>query len=287
MRRRATRSASASPPFLTARRRRFFAAWHPQRDRKLPQELSDGVEHAFVWSREHPEKAVPGEFFLERLYGLGAGLPLLPDAAFQRRGPRKIPQAHARCVGGGARGRGCPGRANACSAYRPVWKMCSPTSTWPTSRRGRFLILLQTDGSPAGIKPVGEFLRASQSPRGLRRPRAQVGKCADIPGVAADPAAHVRGQGEVKIPRLGVVFQKRGEVGFSHFDHLSNSLPGGQGGLRGKMSLRSRSRGKMPLGIAMDRQNRYNICKRILTCLLSSAKITTPAVNTPSRRPLL
>ena len=67
----------------------FFAAWHPQRDRKLPQELSDGVEHAFVWSREHPEKAVPGEFFLERLYGLGPGFPCYLTLHFDAEGRAK------------------------------------------------------------------------------------------------------------------------------------------------------------------------------------------------------
>ena len=53
----------------------FFGCYHPQRDRQLPEDLSDGVEHVFAWSVEHPDKAVPGEFFLERLFGIGPGFP--------------------------------------------------------------------------------------------------------------------------------------------------------------------------------------------------------------------
>ena len=45
-------------------------------------------------------------------------------------------------------------------------------------------------------------------------------------------------KGEIKIARAGVRFQKRGEVGFSHMHPSGYSLPGGMGGLRGKMSLR-------------------------------------------------
>ena len=54
------------------------------------------------------------------------------------------------------------------------------------------------------------------SPRGPRRPRAQVGERTDVSRIAADPDAHVGGQGEVKVPRPGVRFQKRNEVRFSH-----------------------------------------------------------------------
>ena len=71
-----------------------------------------------------------------------------------------------------------------------------------------------------------------------RRPRAQVGERTDVSRIAADPAAHVGGQGEVKVPRPGVGFQKRDEVRFSHIHPSGYSLPGGMGGLRGKMSLR-------------------------------------------------
>ena len=53
----------------------FFRCWHPQRDRSLPEALSDGVENVFVWSKAHPDSACPGEFFLERLFGVGPGFP--------------------------------------------------------------------------------------------------------------------------------------------------------------------------------------------------------------------
>lgn len=55
--------------------RLFFRCWHPERDRALPEALSDGVEQVFAWSEAHPELARPGEFFLERLFGLGPGFP--------------------------------------------------------------------------------------------------------------------------------------------------------------------------------------------------------------------
>ena len=55
--------------------RLFFDCWHPQRDRDLPEALSDGVEHLFAWSQTQPEQAQPGEFFLELLFGVGPGFP--------------------------------------------------------------------------------------------------------------------------------------------------------------------------------------------------------------------
>ena len=55
--------------------RLFFDCWHPQRERDLPEALSDGVEHLFAWSQTQPEQAQPGEFFLERLFGVGPGFP--------------------------------------------------------------------------------------------------------------------------------------------------------------------------------------------------------------------
>ena len=64
----------------------FFRCWHPQRDRALPEALSDGVENVFVWSREHPDKACPGEFFLERLFGVGAGFPCYLTLHFDAEG---------------------------------------------------------------------------------------------------------------------------------------------------------------------------------------------------------
>lgn len=64
----------------------FFACWRPQRDRSLPEMLSDGVEGLFTWSERQPEKAVPGEFFLEPLFGVGAGFPCYLTVHFDRQG---------------------------------------------------------------------------------------------------------------------------------------------------------------------------------------------------------
>ena len=66
--------------------RLFFDCWHPERDRTLPEALSDGVEHAFAWSTSHPELARPGEFFLERLFGLGPGFPCYLTLHFDAEG---------------------------------------------------------------------------------------------------------------------------------------------------------------------------------------------------------
>ena len=67
----------------------FFACWHPERNRALPESLSDGVEHAFVWSKQHLERALPGEFFLERLFGVGAGFPCYLALHFNAEGRAK------------------------------------------------------------------------------------------------------------------------------------------------------------------------------------------------------
>ena len=64
----------------------FFDCYHPQRNRELPEEYSDGVEHVFAWSLSHPEKAVPGEFFLERLFGIGPGFPCYLTLHFDQEG---------------------------------------------------------------------------------------------------------------------------------------------------------------------------------------------------------
>ena len=64
----------------------FFECSHPQRNRELAEEYSDGVEHIFAWSLEHPEKAVPGEFFLERLFGIGPGFPCYLALHFDHEG---------------------------------------------------------------------------------------------------------------------------------------------------------------------------------------------------------
>ncbi len=53
----------------------FFEAWSPRRNWGLPAPYTDGIEPLFEWSKEHPERAVPGELFLEPLLGSAPGFP--------------------------------------------------------------------------------------------------------------------------------------------------------------------------------------------------------------------
>ena len=53
----------------------FFEAWSPRRNWSLPAPYTDGIEPLFEWSKEHPERAVPGELFLEPLLGSAPGFP--------------------------------------------------------------------------------------------------------------------------------------------------------------------------------------------------------------------
>lgn len=67
----------------------FFSCWNPVRDRSLPEELSDGVEQVFQWSEVRPDKAVPGEIFLEPLFGVGPGFPCYLTVHFDPRAGRE------------------------------------------------------------------------------------------------------------------------------------------------------------------------------------------------------
>ncbi len=67
----------------------FFSCWNPVRDRSLPEELSDGVEQVFQWSEVRPDKAVPGEIFLEPLFGVGPGFPCYLTVHFDQAGREK------------------------------------------------------------------------------------------------------------------------------------------------------------------------------------------------------
>jgi len=67
----------------------FFQCWHPVRDRGVSEEYSDGVERIFAWSAARPELAVPGELFLERLFGVGPGFPCYLTVHFSPEGRRK------------------------------------------------------------------------------------------------------------------------------------------------------------------------------------------------------
>jgi hypothetical protein len=60
--------------FLGAERA-FFNAWSPQRNWGLSAPYTDGIEPLFEWSKEHSERAVPGELFLEPLLGAQPGFP--------------------------------------------------------------------------------------------------------------------------------------------------------------------------------------------------------------------
>ncbi len=60
--------------FLGAERA-FFEAWSPRRNWGLPAPYTDGIEALFEWSKDHPERAVPGELFLEPLLGSEPGFP--------------------------------------------------------------------------------------------------------------------------------------------------------------------------------------------------------------------
>lgn len=64
----------------------FFNSFNPIRNRSVEETYSDGVERIFSWSKNHPELAVPGELFLERLFGLGAGYPCYLTVHFDSEG---------------------------------------------------------------------------------------------------------------------------------------------------------------------------------------------------------
>jgi hypothetical protein len=64
----------------------FMTSYTPERNRTLARDYSDGVENIFVWSKTHPELAVPGEFFLERLFGVGPGYPCYLVLHFNKQG---------------------------------------------------------------------------------------------------------------------------------------------------------------------------------------------------------
>lgn len=64
----------------------FMKCYNPIRNRSLDESLSDGVEDLFLWSETQPECAVPGEFFLEPLFGIGAGFPCYLTVHFNKVG---------------------------------------------------------------------------------------------------------------------------------------------------------------------------------------------------------
>lgn len=71
--------------FLRAERA-FFDCWSPHRIWGLPAPYTDGIESLFEWSREHPERAIPGELFLEPLLGSEPGFPVYLAVHMTREG---------------------------------------------------------------------------------------------------------------------------------------------------------------------------------------------------------
>jgi hypothetical protein len=67
----------------------FMASYNPLRNRTLDEAYSDGVEDIFIWSDTNKDIAVPGEFFLEPLFGIGPGYPCYLTLHFDRNGRRK------------------------------------------------------------------------------------------------------------------------------------------------------------------------------------------------------
>jgi hypothetical protein len=67
----------------------FFASWTPRRNWGLPAPYTDGIEGLFEWSEKHPERAVPGELFLEPLLGSEPGFPVYLSVHMTREGRRR------------------------------------------------------------------------------------------------------------------------------------------------------------------------------------------------------
>jgi hypothetical protein len=64
----------------------FFDSWTPTRNWGLPAPYTDGIEGLFAWSEEHPERAIPGELFLEPLLGSEQGFPVYLSVHMTREG---------------------------------------------------------------------------------------------------------------------------------------------------------------------------------------------------------
>jgi len=88
--------------FLRAERA-FFASWSARRNWGLPSPYTDGIEPLFEWSKEHPERATPGELFLEPLLGSSPGFPVYLAVHMDRAGRQRYGaelQDIRRAVGG-------------------------------------------------------------------------------------------------------------------------------------------------------------------------------------------
>ncbi len=54
----------------------FFSNWNPLRNTEIPEKYSDGIGPFFEWSKDHFQRAIPGELFLEPLFGKSPGFPV-------------------------------------------------------------------------------------------------------------------------------------------------------------------------------------------------------------------
>lgn len=67
----------------------FMSSYNPVRNRTLDESHSDGVENIFIWSKTNKDLAVPGELFLEPLFGIGPGFPCYLLLHFDKQGRKK------------------------------------------------------------------------------------------------------------------------------------------------------------------------------------------------------
>jgi hypothetical protein len=55
----------------------------------VQEEHSDGIDGLFEWSKSSPDRAIPGELFLEPLLGSQAGFPAYLAVHFEAKGREK------------------------------------------------------------------------------------------------------------------------------------------------------------------------------------------------------
>jgi hypothetical protein len=67
----------------------FFANWSPHRRPGVRPEHSDGIDDLFEWSKVAPERAIPGELFLEPLLGSEPGFPVYLAVHFEPEGRQR------------------------------------------------------------------------------------------------------------------------------------------------------------------------------------------------------
>ncbi|HSV31486.1 MAG TPA: hypothetical protein VLH40_05615, partial [Atribacteraceae bacterium] len=70
------KSASQLVDLISRAESAFFNNWSSQRQSGIPEQYSDGIESLFAWSNTKRERAIPGELFLEPLFGNQPGFPV-------------------------------------------------------------------------------------------------------------------------------------------------------------------------------------------------------------------